>query len=130
MSQQINLFNSIFRKKGFSFTSAAAMLYGSGMTILIAALIAAYQGNQINSVEREAQALANAQGEAAANVAKLTTELQKHKPNSALEAEIAGLDAQLQGREEIIVTLRSGAVGNTEGFSDDMRAFSRQNLSG
>lgn len=130
MSQQINLFNPIFRKKGFSFTSSTAMLYGAGITVAIAALIAVYQNHQLSIVQREAQAVADAHSEVTANLAKLTAELIRQKPNTALAAEIAALDAQLQGRQEIIDTLKSGAVGNTDGFSDYMRAFSRQNVSG
>lgn len=130
MSQQINLFNPIFRKKGFSFTSSTAMLYGAGFIIALAALVAVYQDQQLSLVQREAQSAAAAHNEATATLARLTAELAKQKPNAALEAEVAALDAQLQGHQEVIETLKSGAVGSPGGFSDYMRAFSRQNING
>ena len=130
MSQQINLFNPIFRKKSFSFTSSSAMLYGAGIAIVIAALIVVYQDRELTRVQTAAHSVGSTHAELTANVARLTGDLAKQKPNAALEAELAALDAQLQGRQDVIDTLKSGAVGNTEGFSDYMRAFSRQNVSG
>ena len=38
MSQQVNLFNPIFRPKAFSFTSAKAMLYAMGIAATCLAL--------------------------------------------------------------------------------------------
>ena len=40
------------------------------------------------------------------------------------------MESQLKSRREITDALKSGAVGNTSGFSEYMRAFSRQNVSG
>lgn len=130
MSQQINLFNPIFRKKGFSVTSATAMLYGAAVTVAVAALVALYQDRQLMLVQTEAQTVASEHSEVTAKLGKLAGEFANQKPNAALESEIAALSTQLQGRQEIIDTLKSGAVGNTDGFSDYMRAFSRQNVSG
>ena len=130
MSQQINLYNPIFRQRSFSFTSATAMLYGVGIAAAIAALAAVYEDYQLRAMQIQAQAVDQAYKNATARHDKLATELTQQKPNAQLEAEIAALDAQLQGRREIIGTLKSGVVGNTDGFSDYMRAFSRQSING
>jgi hypothetical protein len=130
MSQQINLYNPIFRKKGFSYTSATAMLYGVGIAIALAALVAVYEDYQLRGVQTQARATDQAYKDATANHEKLTAEVTKRKPNAQLEAEVAALDARLTGRQEIIDALKSGAVGNIGGFSDYMRAFSRQIISG
>ena len=130
MSQQINLFNPVFRKKGFSFTSATAMLYGVGIAVALAALVAVYEDHQLRAVQTQAQAVNQTHKEITTRQDKLAAELTKQKPNARIEAEVAAFDAQLQGRQEIIETLKSGAVGNTDGFSDYMRAFSRQNING
>jgi Tfp pilus assembly protein PilN len=130
MSQQINLFNPIFRKQGFSFTSATAMLYGIGIAIAAAALVAVYQDSRLRDVQTRAQAVEQAHKDATARQAKLAAELAQQKPNAQLTAESARLEAQLKGRQEITATLKSGAVGNTRGFSEYMRAFSRQNVNG
>ena len=130
MSQQINLYNPIFRKKGFSYTSATAMLYGVGIAIALAALVAVYEGYELRGVQAQAQAIDQAYKDATASQEKLTAEVTKRKPNTQLEAEVTALDTRLKGHQEIIETLKSGAIGNTDGFSDYMRAFSRQNING
>ena len=47
-----------------------------------------------------------------------------------MEAEVAALERQLNDREEVIAALKSGVVGSTDGFSDYLRAFSRQSVGG
>ena len=130
MSQQINLFNPLFRKKSFSPTSATAMLCVAGVAVVAAVLVAVYQEHQLREVQARAQAIAQAHKEATANHDKLMVEVAKQKPNAQLEAEIAALETQLSDRQDVIATLKSGAVGSSEGFSDYMRAFSRQSISG
>lgn len=130
MSQQINLYNPVFRKKGFSFTSATAMLYGVGVVVAVAVVIAFFEDQRLRGVQAQAQAVEQAYKEATALNEQLTAELTKQKPNAQLEVEILALDAKLQSRQEVIETLRSGVVGNTDGFSAYMRAFARQSIGG
>lgn len=130
MSQQINLFNPFFRKRGFSYTSATAMLYGVGIAAALAALAAVYEDYQLRAVQTQARAVDQAYKEATALHDQLATELARQKPDAQLEAELAKSDAQLKSRREIIETLKSGTVGNTGGFSEYMRAFSRQSING
>lgn len=130
MSRQINLYNPLLRPKGFSFTSANAMLYGAGIAVAVAALVAVYEDYQLRDVQTRAQAVDQAYKDATARHDKLAAELTQRKPNTLLETEVTALDAQLKGRREIIETLKSGVVGNTGGFSEYMRAFSRQNVNG
>ncbi len=130
MSQQINLFNPIFRKKRFSYTSAIAMVYGAGVAVAVTALAGMYADGQLRSLQSRAQAVEQAHKEASATLEKLAAEVAKQKPNPQLAAEIAALETQLGERREVIETLKNGTVGNTEGFSDYLRAFSRQSVSG
>jgi hypothetical protein len=130
MSQQINLYNPLFRKKSFSLLSAAGMLCAFGIASAGAVLVAVYQQNELRAVEAQAQAIEQAHKAASANRDKLVVEVEKHKPNAQLEAEIAALERQLIDREEVIAALQSGVVGTTDGFSDYLRAFSRQSISG
>jgi Tfp pilus assembly protein PilN len=130
MSQQINLFNPLFRKQGFSFASPAALLFGIVIAIAIVAASAVYIKRQLSIAQIGAQVTAAAHSEAAASYAGLAAELARQKPNAAFEAEVAALEARLRGRQQIIEALNGGAVGNTEGFSNYMRAFSRQIVDG
>lgn len=130
MSQQINLFNPLFGKKGFSPMSATAMLCAAGVVAAAAVLVAVYQEHQLGKVQASAQAVERAYKEATANHDKLIAEVAKQKPDAQLEAEVAALETQLGDRQEVIATLKSGALGSTEGFSEYMRAFSRQSVGG
>ena len=130
MSQQVNLFNPLFRPKGFSFTSAKAMLYAMGIAVAAVAVASVYEDYTLREVAARAQATEAMHKEATSKLSQLTNEVAQQKPNAQIEADIAALETQLKGRQEIVETLRSGAVGNTSGFSEYMRAFSRQTVTG
>lgn len=130
MSQQINLFNPLFRKKGFSFTSATAMLCGVAVVAACAASVAVYQRLELNGATARSQAVEQAVKDTTARFDKLTADVAQQKPNAELEAEVAKTELQLKGRQEIMETLKSGTIGNTDGFSEFMRAFSRQSVNG
>ncbi len=130
MSQQINLFNPLFRKKGFSPTSANAMLYGVGAAVGLAALYGVYQDYRTRNVARSAQEVAQQHGEVTALREKLAAQLALQKPNAELATELIHLEARLRGRQDVVDALNSGAIGTTGGFSEYMRAFSRQTVNG
>ena len=130
MSQQINLYNPLLRKQGFKLLSATTMLYAFAIAVGVAALVAVYQEQQLRDVQARAQAVERAHREASANGDKLVAEIAKQQPNAQLAAEIAALDTQLSERQEVMAALKDGVVGNTDGFSTYMRAFSRQSISG
>ena len=128
MSQQINLFNPLFRRKGFSPTSANAMLYGVGIVVVLTALYGVYQDNRTRDIARRAQEVNQKFSEATALREKLAAQLAQRKPNAELAAELNELEARLKGRQDIVEALNSGAVGTTGGYSEYMRAFSRQTV--
>jgi hypothetical protein len=130
MSQQINLFNPLFRKQGFSFTSATAMLYGAGIAVVLMAAVAAYANYELRSAQAAAQAVDAEYQAAVAKRDALAAAVAALKPNSELEKEVLALEATLFSRREVVDTLKSGAIGNTQGFSEYMLAFSRQSVSG
>ncbi len=130
MSQQVNLYNPLFRKKGFSATSANAMLVGVGIAIACTAVYGVYQDNRTREVARRAQDVAQQVTDATATRDKLAAQLAQQKPNGELAAELNQLEVRLKGRQDIVEALNSGAVGTTGGFSQYMQAFSRQTVSG
>ncbi|MCK7581258.1 MAG: PilN domain-containing protein [Chromatiales bacterium] len=52
------------------------------------------------------------------------------KPDAALAAELAGAQAFLAARHDVLAALERGDFGNPGGFSDYLRAFSRQAVPG
>jgi hypothetical protein len=130
MSQQINLYNPLFREKGFSPTSANSMLYGVGIAVLCTAAYGVYQDNRTRGVARSAQEVAQQVTEFTESRDKLMAQLDLQKPNAELAAELGQLEVRLRGRQDIVEALNSGAVGTTSGFSGFMQAFSRQTVNG
>lgn len=58
---------------------------------------------------------------------KIVTEA---RPDAQLAAEIEAARAVLKSRQSAMVVLESGALGDTEGFSEQFRAFARQATEG
>jgi hypothetical protein len=129
MAQQINLFNPIFLKQKKYF-SAVTML--QALALLLAGIVAFY-GYTLH----ETQALARvaedtgrqfkAQGE---QVVRLTQELSPQGRSKMLADEVVRTTARLKQREELLNALRTGGLGNTDGFARYLRAFARQAMSG
>ena len=130
MSQQINLLNPLFRKKRFSFTSPAAMLYGIGIVAALTVAAAVYESNRLHEIEAQARAVAQALKEIQAQHEALTAKSGVRKPDPGLEAKVLDLSAQVKVRQQIVDALKGGTVGTTAGFSEYMRAFSRQRVEG
>lgn len=130
MSQQINLYNPLFRKTGFSFSSATALLYYFVAALALSGLAAAYENYQLRNASAVARATDEMHKATLARLEKLSATIASQKPNAQLDAEVQRLEAQLKGRQEVIEALNGGVVGNTVGFSDHMRAFSRQSIEG
>jgi hypothetical protein len=129
MSQQINLFNPIFMKQRKYF-SLLAMLQALGMIIagsLIFYGYAIYQVNQLNRQMEESTKRYNAEQVRFANY---VAEFSPQQSIQLLQDEVQRLEKQTAEQNEIIDTLKSGAVGNTIGYSEYMRAFSRQVVQG
>jgi len=130
MSQQINLFNPIFRHKSFSLTSAATLAAGVGILGGLAVLAGAYQDYRTREVEVQARTVKQQLDQATTMRETLAAQVAAQKASSALDAELVLLEARLNGRQDIVEALSSGALGSTSGFAPYMQAFSRQTVNG
>lgn len=129
MAQQINLFNPIFlqQKKQFS---AVTMLQALGLMlagILVFYVYASSETRKLARIADDSRKQLQAQSEL---VAKYTREFSPQGRSKALEEELARATAQLKQREDLIAMLRTGALGNTEGFARYLSALARQTVSG
>jgi len=129
MAQQINLFNPVFLKQKKLF-SAVTMLQALGL--LLAGIVAFY-----GYTVQETRALARVADEAgiqlkaqAAQLARLTQEFSPQGRSRLLEEELARAGTRLKQREEMLATLRTGGLGNTDGFARYLGAFARQPVAG
>lgn len=129
MSQQINLFNPIFLKTKKYF-SAVAMAQALGLLVLGSALVAGYAHFQVESLSKEAAATGSQLAEAQMQLVKVKAENAPRQKSPALQSEIAKSEAEMKALKQVFDTLQAGDIGNTKGYSEYLRAFSRQIVDG
>ncbi|MBI2313149.1 MAG: fimbrial assembly protein [Betaproteobacteria bacterium] len=129
MSQQINLFSPIFLKKKKYF-SAVTMLQALGLIVLGSAVFWGYAVSQVSSLGRQAVETDKRLKVERQRFARLSAEYSPERKSKELEAEVKKAEAQVRSRQQIVDVLRSGVLGNTEGYSQYFRAFARQSING
>lgn len=129
MSQQINLFNPVFLKKKKYF-SALTMAQGLGLILLGSIAVLVYARLQLATLQTETVASANQLKQTKAQLAKVSAEYAPKQKSKTLDDEIARLEAEVKSQQQAFDIVQKGGVGNTRGYSDYMRAFSRQIVNG
>jgi Tfp pilus assembly protein PilN len=129
MSQQINLFNPIFMKQRKYF-SLLTMLQALGLVIAGSLIFYGYAIYQVDQLKLQAEENAKRYTAEQIRLAGFMAEFSPQHSMQLLQNEIQRLEKQTAEQNQIIETLKSGAVGNTTGYSEYMRAFSRQVVQG
>lgn len=129
MSQQINLFNPIFLKQKKYF-SVQAMLQALGLIVLGSGLFYGYALYQIGQLSKQAEEMNKRYASEQTRLANFAKEFSPQRSSQILEEEQKSLEAQASAQEALLNLLKSGAIGNTEGYSEYLRAFARQSISG
>ena len=129
MSQQINLFNPIFMKQRKYF-SLLTMLQALGMIIAGSLIFYGYAIYQVGQLKLQAEENTKRYTAEQVRLAGFMAEFSPQHSMQLLQNEVQRLDKQVAEQNQIIETLKSGAVGNTTGYSEYMRAFSRQIVQG
>lgn len=129
MSQNINLFSPAFRKQRLllSFATLAKCL---GLAVFALLAYQFYLQYQVNGLAGELRAAEGSLKEQRSTVDQLKGQAAARKPDAQLETEIARLEVELGQAREAMEALKGGAFGNQQGFSEYLRAFSRQSVSG
>lgn len=128
MSQQINLFNPALRKQKQYF-SADAMAKGLGLVLAGMLAISAFAAFQLKQMNKAVDDTGNRLALVQAQLDKMGGAGPKQK-SKALEEQIQQADAEVTALQQAYDTLQKGDFGNTKGYSEYMRAFSRQILDG
>jgi Tfp pilus assembly protein PilN len=129
VSQQINLFNPIFLKQEKLF-SAAAMAQALGLILLGLAALTAYSYFQLSSLSQQAVASTTQLALAQAQLAKVTAEFGPRQKSKSLEDDIQKTEIEVKSLQQVFDILQKGEFGNTKGYAEYLRAFSRQILGG
>lgn len=129
MAQQINLFNPVFLKQKKYF-SAVTLL--QALALLLGGILAFYgytlrESQALTRVAADTGRQLKAQGE---QVARLTQEFSPQGRSKMLADELARATVRLKQREDMLSVLRTGGLGNTDGFARYLGAFARQSMSG
>ncbi len=129
MSQQINLFNPIFlqQKKYFS---AIAMVQALGLILVGSVLFYGYALYQVRQLSQQSDETAKRYADEQSRWARYAATYSPQQTVRQLEEDVKRTQAQLAVQQEIIDTLESGALGNTIGYSEYLRAFARQVVPG
>ncbi|MGE5623360.1 MAG: PilN domain-containing protein, partial [Bacillota bacterium] len=129
MSQQINLFNPIFLKQKKYF-SAATMAQALGLILLGCFLFAGYASYQVSMLSKEADSTSAQLVAQQAQLNKANAAFVSRQKNQALENEVATAEAEVKSLQQVFEVLQKGEFGNTKGYAEYMRAFSRQIING
>lgn len=129
MPQQINLYNPAFeaQRAVLSFKGAVA---GWGVVAALVVVVAGYQMISLRSMEQQERELAQKVVTAQADAQRLGGEVSSRRHDPRIADEVARLEAEVRGRQEIMAVLGAGALGDTHGFSDHLKAFARQSFEG
>ncbi len=128
MSQQVNLYQPIFRKQKRKF-SAMAMLQATLLMVLGIGFMYGFTQWQVRQLRAE---VANTEKQLAGLTKRLddiTRQFGERLQSKELQARIHEVQVQLAEKQQLKVAL-SSAKYNTQGFSDYFIAFARQHLSG
>ena len=129
MSQQINLFNPIFLKQKKIFT-AVPMAEALGVIVAGVLLLCWYANYRVNQLEQAANAGKTMLAAREQRLVKVNALYAPRGADPHLQAELVGAEAELKALHDASSMLQGGALGNTEGYAEYFRAFSRQNVNG
>jgi hypothetical protein len=129
VTQQINLFNPIFRKQKKYFSSVT-MAQALAIILLACALLAVDASIRMRALARQA---AETDALLAARQQRLTevkVQFAPRQKSTTLAAEILEAQQELVMLQNASATVQRGGFGDTIGFSPYFRAFARQSIDG
>ncbi|RJG01250.1 PilN domain-containing protein [Noviherbaspirillum sedimenti] len=129
MSQQINLFNPIFRQQKKYF-SAVTMAQAIGLILLGAAALTAYAGYRTSRLDAEVVEANRQLKVAQAQLVQVEAAFPSRQKSKSLEEQIRNMEVETAALRKVADILRTGEFGNTSGYAEYMRAFARQIIDG
>jgi hypothetical protein len=127
--QQINLYNPAFESQQAALSLNGA-LAGWAAAALIAIGVTAYETLRVRSLEQEQQELDRQIAVTQTQVQRLGSEMAARGRDPRIAEEVVRLETQISERQEVMDVLHAGSLGDTRGFSEQLRAFARQSFEG
>ena len=129
MSQQINLFNPIFLKQKKYF-SAYTMAQALGLILIGVLFLSGYVGYQSYKSQKQGVETSSQLAMVQSQLVQVNAEFGPRQKNKELETELLKTDEEVKSLQQVSDILKKGEFGNTKGYSEYLRAFSRQVISG
>jgi hypothetical protein len=129
VTQQINLFNPIFRKQKKYFSSTA-MVQALAIICVACGLLAVDAGFRMQALTRQAAATDTLLAARQQRLTEVRVQFAPRKKSPTITAEIIAAQQELTMLQNATVTVRQGGFGDTTGFSEYFRALARQSIEG
>lgn len=129
MSQQINLYQPIFRKEEKKF-STVAMLQAMGLVVVGVAAIYAYSWWHVGTLKSELKRAEQQHAAATKRLADATEKFGQGPGRTSLDSQITRMESEIVTKQRIQEILQRGIFSNTRGFSDYFVSFARQHIPG
>lgn len=129
MSQQINLINPDFRRRRELFTAKQLVRVLAVLPVIWVGMYT-YDYREVQRLARQAKSESEALAGMQATLLETTKKYASRVKDPALEKRVTELEGRLKGEQAVLDVLRGGSLGNTEGYSEYLRAFARQTVSG
>ena len=129
MSQQINLFNPVFmdQRKYFSLVT---LLQALGLVVLGSGLVYGFAFYQVKSMTKQLDEISKHYIAEQAKLSSFTAGITPQEATQLMQDELSSLESKLAAQNELVNTMKNKGIGNTTGYSEYMRAFARQAVSG
>ncbi len=129
MTQQINLFNPIFRKQKKYFSSVA-MVQALAIICVGCALLAVDAAVRMRALSQQGAATDALLIARQQRLDEVKIQFAPRQKSPTLVAEIVAAQEELAMLQNASATVKRGGFGDTVGFSPYLRAFARQSLDG
>ena len=106
------------------------MLQALGLIVLGSGLVYGYAWYQVKSLTAQNRETSKGYDAQQAKLSQYMAEFSPQKSGQLLEDALKSTEAKLAAQNELSASLKSVGVGNTTGYSEYMRAFARQTVSG
>jgi hypothetical protein len=129
MAQQINLFNPVFLKQKKYF-SAVTMLQALGLLLGGILTFYAYEAYETRALVVAATETGNQLKTQSEQLVQFTRDYSPQGTSRLLADEVAHLTLRLKQGQDMLGVLRTGGLGNKDGFARYLSAFARQSVAG
>lgn len=129
MSQQINLFNPIFRQQK-KYLSVVTILQSLGLILLGGLLLSGYASYRSSRLASEAAIVDSQLTMAQTQLSRAEASYAPRPKSALLDEDIKKTEAQLKSLQAVSDILQKGELGNTKGYANYLRAFARQIVDG